>query len=120
MSQKMYRGSTTRKATIPKDEALSNAVPLGGFTHVGIAVPSAWTAASLTFQVSDTEEGTYVDLYTDTGTEVAVAAATSQAIGLVSCAGVFAPFEFMKIRSGTSATSVSQTDERTLTVFMKS
>jgi hypothetical protein len=118
--QKMFRGSATRKAVIEEDEVLSNAIPIAGFVHLGIVMPSAWTSASLTFQVSDLENGAYQDLYTDAGAEVEIPAVTAHTIGLAAVRDVLAPFDYMKIRSGTSTTSVSQEADRTLTVIMKS
>ncbi len=45
-------GLATFTATIPSGQSLSAEVDLGANSLVGIAMPAAWTAADLTFQVS--------------------------------------------------------------------
>lgn len=103
-------------ATIPSGESLSNAVRLGERKHVGLIMPSAWTAADVTFQVS-ADGATFVNLYDKTGTEASTKADASQGIQL----GDFdlAPWEYLKLRSGTAAVPVVQAAARIIQVVVK-
>lgn len=104
-------------ATIANNANLSEAVTLGGLALLRISMPSAWTTASLTFQGS--EDGTtFNDLYDDSGTEVAVAASASRCIVVDPTKFISTPY--LKVRSGTSASPVSQGGARTLTLGLRS
>jgi hypothetical protein len=81
---------------------------------MAIHMPAAWTTASLTFQGSP-DGITYQNIYNASGAEYSVAAAASRDIILPP--GDFAGFRYLKIRSGTSGTPVTQAADRTLTVL---
>lgn len=92
------------------DVTIANGASLSGAAFVGgrlsaIIMPAAWTAANLTFQGSE-DDSTYNDLYDDAGTEYVVTAGASRYIVLDPLA--FVGVDFVKIRSGTSATPVNQ------------
>lgn len=111
---------TTKTAVIAAGASLSGEVDLEGYLLAGIIIPGAWTAANLTFQVSPTSGGTYVDLYDDAGNEVTVTVGgASRGIGVDLLAGVLAQWRFIKLRSGTTGTPVNQAAERTLTLVLK-
>jgi len=107
-----------KSAVIAKNTSLSGAVDIGGCKYLGISMPAAWDAASLTFQVSH-DGTTYQNLYNDSGVEVSVTAAASRNIALDVVALDLAPWQYVKIRSGTAASAVNQTAARTLTVVGK-
>jgi hypothetical protein len=107
---------TSVAVTIAFNDAtgLSTPADLGGCSAVRIGMPAAWTAASLTFQVS-VDGVSYANLYKSDGTEYSVSAAASREI-LLSPAD-FAGIRFLKVRSGTSGTPVTQlTADRILTI----
>lgn len=79
---------------------------------VGIAMPATWTAANLTFQVSDDFGATFNNLYDKDGIEVTVVASASRYIILVP--GSFAGINYLKVRSGTAGTPVAQGGARTI------
>lgn len=107
-------------ASIPNAQALTPEIDTTGRSLAGIVIPSAgWTAAVITFQVSNVTGGTYVDLYDDNGNEVTVQAAAGRAIGIDAAALGLAPYQFVKIRSGTTATPVNQGAQRDLIAIMK-
>jgi hypothetical protein len=104
-------------ATIASGASLSGAItsrnvtlnttitPLGSLTVVAIIMPSAWTAANLTFQSSN-DGTTFNDIYDSYGNELVVSAAASRYI-------IMPPTTFLtgfslKVRSGTTATPVNQ------------
>lgn len=110
-------------ATIASGASLSDALDTG-LVHsmqkfVGVIMPNAWTTANLTFQGSD-NNSTFSDIYDDNGTELTITAAASRAIGFRGeQQQVLSTFRFLKVRSGTSGTPVSQGAERILGLLYK-
>lgn len=103
-------------ATIANGASLSGAVNISNRNMFGILMPSAWTAAALTFQGS--LDGTnFYDLYDDTGTEISFSVAASRYV-LVSWPAKFFGLKKLKIRSGTSASAVNQAADRALTIII--
>jgi len=98
-----------RTATIASGESLSHKVEVGNGKFHGLSIPAGWAAGAtaITFQVSH-DGVTWQDLYNDTGTEVSATAAASRNVSLSSIALDLAPWRFIKIRSGTSASAVTQ------------
>ena len=109
-------GDVKDTVVIASGASLSGVLSLVGKTLTDIIMPSAWTAANLTFQYSDSENGTFVDMYDDAGTEYLVVAGASRGISLDPRA--FVGKNFLKIRSGTSGTPVNQGAARTLTCIL--
>jgi hypothetical protein len=110
----------TLTLTIALNAALSDQADLEGYALVGILMPSAWTAASLTFQVAATSGGTFCDVYDDAGAEVTVSAAASRYIGLTTADALcLSAARFLKLRSGTTGTPVNQAAARTITLILK-
>jgi hypothetical protein len=100
--------------TIPANASLSNAADLSELVPVGVLMPSAWTAASLTFQAS-LDGVSFVDLYNTSGSELQVPAGANRLIALdpVQFRGV----RHLRVRSGTSGAPVNQTASRTLVIL---
>lgn len=99
----------------------SDVIPIEDYAIAGIVIEStAWTAANLSFQVGDGKSGTFYDLYNDSGVEVvAIVGGALRAVSLDEIAGSLAPWRYIKIRSGVTATPVAQTDPRTLRIHLK-
>lgn len=101
---------------IANASSLSSTVDLGGGVRqmVGVQMPAAWTAASLTFAVSH-DGTTFVPLYWN-GAEYTILAAGGAAAssGVALEPAAFAGWPFVRIRSGTAASATNQTAERTL------
>lgn len=106
-------------ATIAASASVSGEVDIGGATIVGIHMPADWDAANLTFQAAHETGGTYWDVYDDAGTEVSVTAAADRAIGCDAKALELSAWRYIKIRSGTTGTPVTQTAARTLVLVLK-
>ncbi len=104
--------------TIAINASLSEGVFVGGGRHMAIEMPEEWTEASLTFQGS--KDGvTWQNIYSDYGVEVSatVTAGTGCAMDVVALS--LAPWPWLKIRSGTSASAVNQAAARTLYLITK-
>ncbi len=105
-----------KTTTIAASASLSSFITLGVGTPAMIEMPSAWDAASITFQTSI--DGTVFQDYYDTlGNEVTVIAVASR--NIKQDVGDFAGAKFIKIRSGTSAVPVNQTSLRTIRVSVR-
>lgn len=102
--------------TIANGAALSGAVNLTGHLLVGVIMPSAWSAANLTFQVS--RDGViYNDVYDSAGNEKTVNAAASRHVMVdpITMAGA----EYLKVRSGTTGAPVNQGGDRALVLVLR-
>jgi len=102
---------------IANGQSLSGTIALGAGGErqlVGLQMPAAWTAASLTFAVSF-DGTTFVPLYWD-GAEYTILAAGGAAasLGVSLEPSAFAGWPFVRVRSGTSGAPVNQGAERTL------
>lgn len=103
-------------ATIANGASLSASVYLTDQPIVAIQMPTTWTTGNLTFQGSN--DGTnFFDVYNMDGDEYTVVAAANRYI-------VLSPFEFqwaryVKIRSGTTGTPVTQGGARTITLVTR-
>jgi hypothetical protein len=100
--------------TITAGTALTQGALPGDHVVVGLKMPPAWDAASLTFQVSIDAGVTWSDLYDESGAEVSLTPAAPAGKYLQISPDPFGGIECLKIRSGTSAAPVNQTANRTL------
>ena len=100
-------------ATIANGAYLSGAVQFNGRNISVIEMSAGWTLAVLTFQVS--YDGTnYYNLYDDNGDEVIVIVEAARRVHISIDA--LEQHKYIKIRSGTSVTTVAQGAERVLYV----
>ena len=105
----------TRTATIPIDDSISPSVQIGGSALVGIVMPAAWTAASITMQGSH-DGVTFNNIYKDDGTEKTITTAASRYIPLNPAD--FVGCDEVKIRSGTNSVHVDQEAERAIVLVL--
>ena len=108
-----YIGTREVTATIAINTSLSAAVELKGADVLRIAMPAAWDAADLTFQVSDDAGTTFRNVYWDWGPEMVVDADVSMTIELSPFVGLH-NIDQLKVRSGTAGTPVAQAAERVI------
>lgn len=83
---------------------------------VAIAMPDAWTAASITLQGS-VDGQNFFDIYDMLGAEFVVSAAANRYIVLDP--SIMYSVKHFKIRSGTSGTPVNQGSDRVLTCLFR-
>lgn len=113
--------ATPQNAVIASGASLTGTVDLdaGRRTLIGIQMPAAWTAASLTFAVSHNGT-TFVPLYWNGGEYTILAAGGAAAsLGVSLEPSAFAGWPFVRVRSGTAASAVNQAAERTLVVLTR-
>ena len=89
-------------ATFANNGSLATAVELGGMIIAGMVIPSGWTSAVVTFQVSCDGGSTYKDLYTKDNAEVSFTVTADKALALNSV-DLGVGWTHVKVRSGTSA-----------------
>lgn len=94
--------------------SLSPAADLLGYDFVAVAMSGGWAAADITFQTS--RDGIqFHDVYDDAPTPVEVALGAGAFSWVQIPSTLFRQFgRFVKIRSGTSGTPVTQFDNRRL------
>jgi hypothetical protein len=99
-------------ATILSGASLSNIIDLGGQTLARIRIPSAWTAANITFLVGSAAPLPYYD---ELGNEITVVAGADRSIRMppLDWDGV----RYIQLRSGTLAVPVPQAADRLITVI---
>ena len=102
-------GLTLNPATIAAGQPLSGPVALGALTLVGISMPAAWTAASLTFQVSPDGGATWQELFDGAGIEVKGVGAAGQVLMRPALPSyVWRGLNMLQLRSGTAGAPVNQ------------
>jgi len=99
------------EVAIANGQALSAAADLQIVRLHRINMPAGWTAATITFQVSDDGEE-WADLYLATDEYEVTAAAANRSI--VVDQALFFGVRWLKVRSGTAAAAVNQGAERIL------
>jgi hypothetical protein len=108
------RSSSTVLIDISVDNDLSSVADIGGDTLVGLVLPSNYTTAAITFQVS-TDNSTFVPLYNSSG-QVSIAnteAVASRAISLDPAD--WYGWRYVKVATGTAQT----TDDKTITLVTR-
>lgn len=91
-------------------------------TVVGVVMPAAWTAASITLMTvppltADPSAATWSDVYERDGTEYEITCDAGQHIILPP--SELAGIRYLKLRSGTSGTPVAQGATRTITLITR-
>ena len=103
--------------TIAANQSITEVINLGGLRLFGIELPSEWTAADLTFQISSDAGQSWSDLYSMNGDEVVGVAVASHYLSLDPLP--FAPIQYLRIRSGTAVVPIVQEVERSLKLFVR-
>jgi hypothetical protein len=115
----MIRETHVKTVTIANGAALSDAIDVRDFVYFIVHMPSAWTAASLGFQVATSPGATYAPLYDDDGNLVQID--SPAATKAYSAPAALGGAHFLKLwsQNGT-ATNTNQAAERSLVLELKS
>jgi hypothetical protein len=112
-----FQKTLTCTIDVSADNDLSDGVYIGPlFSLVGIRPPAAWDAAGVAFQVS-WDGVTYDILRDDAGTEITKTVVAGQPRELDS--SEFKTAIWIKVRSGTSGSPVTQTADRVFTLYAR-
>ena len=112
------RGVSSQVVTIPSGANLSDAFDFRAFSFMTIALPAAWTSASIGFKACLTEDGTFLPVYDDDGNLCQVDSPTADKV-FVAPARV-ASCHWIKLWSQDgSAANTNQGGDRVLTLGFK-
>jgi len=116
----MARNKSVASVTIASGASLSGGIDLGDKVLSAIIMPAAWTAAALSFQASEDNGVTWLNMFDDGGVEVQIAtvgAVAGQRIALDP--SMFSGVDFVKVRSGLSTAAVNQAADRVFTLVSR-
>lgn len=107
-----YRVDTT--VTIASGQSVSSPIRLDRNWLIALVMPSAWTAASITFQGANEQDAaaTWLDLYNESGEITVTSAAASR--GIILPPTLVHGWWWLRLRSGTSAAPVAQAADRSI------
>jgi len=115
----LIRAFAYKSQTIASGAALSDAFDMSKYTMGTLNMPAAWTAASIGFQVSSTEGGTYQAVYDDDGNLIQIDSPTAS--NSYTLPATVANFHWVKLWSQDgSASGTNQAAARTITLDLKS
>lgn len=104
-------------STIVAGTSLSPSIPVSRANVIALIMPSAWTAASVTFQGS-IDGDNFFDIFDQAGNEITVPVAANRYVGGLDALG-FGCFNYFKIRSGTASVPVNQVENRGIRVVLR-
>jgi len=113
-----FCANETLSVSIAAGASLSDATNLYGLRLYAIAMPSNWTTANLTFQGSADGGTTWTNMTDAYGNEISVTANVSSFI--VLDLSQFSGLQYLKIRSGSSASPIAQAAARSLQLVLRS
>ena len=116
----LVRNWDSASLVIPNGSSLSGSLVHAGRPIVGILMPEAWTAASISFDVAACAGGTLYPLYGDDLTQVAIKGSACVAIANNTKLEKLSSWWAFRIRSGCGVASpVDQGAARTFAVFFQ-
>lgn len=112
---------------IPNNESLTGEIDLGKFSLVAIELPTNWAGTQITFQAKvvsredadpNAEEKTeqWRNVYDSAGNELVVTVGANR---IVTDIPELAPLRYIRIRSGTSTTTVNQSPSKQVRLIVK-
>lgn len=107
----------TLTTTIASGSSLSAVIEANSRPLLAFVIPSGWTDADLTFQVS-LDGLTYAELIGEDGNAITLEARAGQVTRLAD-PSQWEGWPYLKVRSGTSGSPVTQAATRTITVRVK-
>ena len=112
---------TVKTIIIANAASESGVLDKEGRTEVSFRMPSAWTAAAITFLGSD-DNSTFGPVWDSSGNELTIASANVVASRVICVVGTLAEalasIRYLKFRSGTAAAPVNQLAERSIAVML--
>lgn len=103
---------------IASGTSLSGEVNVGPHRIVGVQMPAGWDAAGITFQAL-VRDGTFGNVHDQAGTEVAITSPAADRYVAIADTVALLGLGRVKVRSGTGATPVNQTANRTLYLILR-
>lgn len=109
-----------QEVSIASGASLATEIDLRLHRLVAIQMPADWTTANLTFSAREDTDGTVQSVVDSGGTEVSITAAADVYIVMLDADRIAVDgLAYTTIRSGTAATPVNQTADRTLWLILE-
>lgn len=102
--------------TIANGASLSDAVCVNDLVAIGLQLPAAWTSATVTLQGS-MDGTTFVNIHENGANAEYAFTNAAASVGLSLSWETMLPWEWIKVRSGTSGSAVTQGAARTIGVI---
>lgn len=102
MASLQGQDSTVAKVTIPNGATTSGAVNTRFYLLAGIEMPAAFTGATISFEASRSEGGTFKGVVDQAGAAITVTATADKMIGLDAAAGELAPWQWVRLVSASA------------------
>ncbi|SMB93238.1 hypothetical protein [Deinococcus hopiensis] len=112
--QRVAPGTTSYDVSITSGQSIGASAALAGRSPLRLIVGAAWTAADITIQTS-ADNATWADLYDAYGSVYTIKAAASRSI-ILPVADLIG-INYIRLRSGTPTTPVTQTSGATLSLI---
>jgi len=109
----------TMQATISSGTSVSNAIDPVDSALLGFIMPAAWTTAALNLEVSMDNTNWATVIYDKVGTAVSSWATPVAGAAYAVDAMSMLPWRFVRFRSGTSGSPVTQGADRLITTVMR-
>lgn len=106
-------------ATIASGTSVSNVIDLSFHVLVGFVMPSVWTTAAIDIEVSIDGVNFFSNTYDSLGTLIGVYTTPVVSSGYAVDALALIPYNFVRFRSGTTATPVNQAATRSISVITR-
>jgi len=112
----------TAAVTFAANGITSSSINLNGYVLVGLISAVTWTAADLTMQAS-VDNTNFFDVYDKYGAEMVLktggTAFTTSSKFIPLAPADYIPYTFLRFRSGSAATPVTQAAGRTITAIIR-
>lgn len=109
--------ASSKTVSIGAGESLSASLDLQDRNLCGLVIPAGWDAAAITFKGS-IDNANFYDIYDEYGVEVEAAVTAGKICSFKDYLPFFLGINYVKFRSGTSASAVNQEDAVTLTALL--
>lgn len=115
------RGVAPVPFTIRNGQSISEPQDVGGWDPVALEFVLPWTTANISFLAAEKRDGTYASVYGPTGTEAVVTTGTGNRTILLApnTLADLRGLRYLKLRSGTEASPVSQTGDRVVLMLVR-
>jgi hypothetical protein len=91
-----------KKAQIASGQTKSSIIDAEHLSLRGLLMPAAFTGATMTFEVSDKADGTFIPLVDESGAAVSVTVTQSEGVALDTASRELGAFRFLKLVSGSA------------------
>jgi hypothetical protein len=106
-------------AVIASGTSVSQSIDLSFHVLVGFVTPAAWTTAAIDLEVSIDGTTWFTNMYDSLGVATGIYLSPVVSSGYAVDALALIPYNFVRFRSGTSASPVNQAAARTISVITR-